>query len=361
MRKLTLTGIALVAVALVAACSDSGVVAPGEVANDGPPAIRADHLPNMVCEVVDFEGFTHGDAITSVNLPLIGETLTFTATRNVPAGAVNATAYNTDYTQGDGGCTNLLNNTHEDTQIPASTGLESGLTGFCAECDGMVMMVPDVDFCVDSDDSQGGFITIGFPAGDWEIPSYDAVDRDDAAPNTILRVGAGLVQVGTTNCPANAACGNGEVVTVLTTDHTFTGSAQFENQGSGGIDDIEICKDFPPPPGGDGCTPGYWKVRPHLDSWPPTGFSPNQQFSSVFENAFPGMTLREVLSQGGGGLKALGRHTVAALLNAAHPDVAYDLTTVMVINQFNAVFPGGDYEAQKDFFEGFNEQGCPIN
>ena len=36
-----------------------------------------------------------------------------------------------------------------------------------------------------------------------------------------------------------------------------------------------------------------------------------------FDDAFPGMTLLEVLSQGGGGLNALGRHTVAALLNAA--------------------------------------------
>ncbi len=40
------------------------------------------------------------------------------------------------------------------------------------------------------------------------------------------------------------------------------------------------------------------------------------QFSDHFDYAFPGMTLLDVLWQGGGGLKALGRHTVAALLHA---------------------------------------------
>ncbi|MDH3224417.1 MAG: hypothetical protein OEO23_11935, partial [Gemmatimonadota bacterium] len=75
--------------------------------------------------------------------------------------------------------------------------------------------------------------------------------------------------------------------------------------------------DVPPPPpgGGEGCTPGYWKQPHHFDSW--TGYDPEDLFSSAFEDAFPGMTLLEVLKQGGGGLKALGRHTVAALLNAA--------------------------------------------
>jgi hypothetical protein len=86
-------------------------------------------------------------------------------------------------------------------------------------------------------------------------------------------------------------------------------------------------------------------------------------FNEVFENAFPGKTLLEVLKQGGGGLKALGRHTVAALLNASNPDVSYDLTTDEVIDAFNDVYPGskGDYEELKDVFEGFNEQGCPLN
>ena len=69
----------------------------------------------------------------------------------------------------------------------------------------------------------------------------------------------------------------------------------------------------------------------------------------------------QVAGQGGGGLKALGRHAVAALLNAASSGVDYDLTVQDVIDAFDAAFASGNYEAQKDIFEGFNEQGCPLN
>jgi len=113
--------------------------------------------------------------------------------------------------------------------------------------------------------------------------------------------------------------------------------------------------------GGEGCTPGYWKQDQHFDSWVGTGYDPDDLFSSVFEDAFPGMTLLEVLWQGGGGLNALGRHTVAALLNAASGDVDYDLNVQDVINLFNGVYPGGDYFSAKNVLEDFNEQGCPLN
>jgi hypothetical protein len=115
-----------------------------------------------------------------------------------------------------------------------------------------------------------------------------------------------------------------------------------------------------PQGGGEGCTPGYWKQSQHFDSWT-APYTPSTQFSAVFEGAFPSMTLLQVLAQGGGGLNALGRHTVAALLNSASADADYDLTTAQVIAAFNAVFPGGDYEGQKNIFAGFNELGCPLN
>lgn len=112
--------------------------------------------------------------------------------------------------------------------------------------------------------------------------------------------------------------------------------------------------------GGQGCTPGFWKNTGSAN-WATTGYSPNQQFSSVFENAFPGMTLDQVLGQGGGGLNALGRHTVAALLNAASTGVSYEYTPAEVIAKFNAVYPGGDYETLKNDFEAQNQLGCPLN
>lgn len=116
----------------------------------------------------------------------------------------------------------------------------------------------------------------------------------------------------------------------------------------------------PPPGGGQGCTPGYWKQKHHFDSWP-APYTPDMLFSDVFANAFPGKTLVQVAAQGGGGLIALGRHTVAALLNAASAGVSYDLTVNDVITSFNAAFQFGDYNGLKDIFEGYNEQGCPLN
>lgn len=116
---------------------------------------------------------------------------------------------------------------------------------------------------------------------------------------------------------------------------------------------------------GEGCTPGYWKQSQHFSDWT-APYVPGMLFKDAcanahcFENAFPGKTLLQVLEQGGGGLKALGRHTVAALLNGAS-DINFGLSAQSVIDQFNAVHPGGDYETLKNTFAGLNEQGCPLN
>lgn len=69
----------------------------------------------------------------------------------------------------------------------------------------------------------------------------------------------------------------------------------------------------------------------------------------------------EALKQGGGGINALGRHAVAALLNAASPDVSYDRTTMQVKMIFNNALADGNVEEVKNILEGFNEQGCPLN
>jgi uncharacterized repeat protein (TIGR01451 family) len=120
---------------------------------------------------------------------------------------------------------------------------------------------------------------------------------------------------------------------------------------------------IPPPPGGEGCTPGFWKQDQHFDSW--VGFSPDQTLESVFDVpddlGLDDVTLLEALSTGGGGVNALLRHAVAALLNASSPDVDFDLTVAQVISMTNAALASGDFEAQKDIFAGFNEQSCPLS
>ncbi len=124
------------------------------------------------------------------------------------------------------------------------------------------------------------------------------------------------------------------------------------------------------PGGGEGCTPGYWKQPHHFDSW--VGYTPGQAFSSVFnlpsalqnpnQNVDPAsLSLVDALGLGGGGVNALMRHAVAALLNAANPGVSYDLTQAEVIAMFNAAIAGGDVIGTKNELAALNEQGCPLN
>jgi hypothetical protein len=116
-----------------------------------------------------------------------------------------------------------------------------------------------------------------------------------------------------------------------------------------------------PPESGQGCTPGYWKQTHHFGNWP-APYTPETMFSTVFENAFPGKTLLQVLQQGGGGLIALGRHTVAALLNGGSDYVNFDLSDAEVISRFNDVYPGtkGAYQALHTMFANYNERYCPL-
>jgi hypothetical protein len=114
----------------------------------------------------------------------------------------------------------------------------------------------------------------------------------------------------------------------------------------------------PPQEGGEGCTPGYWKQTQHFDSW--VGYSQGDSFSGVFGVPYE-KTLLEAAQTGGGGEKALGRHAVAALLNASSPDVSYAYTTAEVIALVQDAWATGDYESAKNLLEVENELGCPLN
>jgi len=150
-----------------------------------------------------------------------------------------------------------------------------------------------------------------------------------------------------------------------TSDSFVTDTITIATDDSGGIDFwIQ-----PVPDGGEGCTPGYWKN--HLDSW--VGYTPGQSLESVFDVpnslGYDIVTLQEALSfQGGsgvaGGARILLRAAVASLLNAAHPDVDFDLTTAEVIADVNAALASGDRATMLDLaadLDELNNQGCPLN
>jgi hypothetical protein len=129
--------------------------------------------------------------------------------------------------------------------------------------------------------------------------------------------------------------------------------------------------------GGEGCTPGFWKNHP--DCWGPTGFSPGDNVSDVFpcfENGLGGLggdSLMEALNyEGGKGLpgaaRILLRAAVAAVLNAAHPDIDYPqpgngLAWEEIVADVCAAV-AIDRDAMLDLaddLDDWNNYGCPID
>ena len=123
---------------------------------------------------------------------------------------------------------------------------------------------------------------------------------------------------------------------------------------------------------GEGCTPGFWKNN--MPPWGPTGWSTFDPFEIVFGTGpdpfatsklrVDDPTLLEVLGARGGGINALSRHAVAALLNASHPDISYGMGPAAIIAAYQAALLSGDkavIEAQKDMFDELNNAGCPVD
>ena len=120
------------------------------------------------------------------------------------------------------------------------------------------------------------------------------------------------------------------------------------------------------PPGGGGCTPGYWKN--HTEDW--VGYAPSQLVSQVFSNAgsLGSGTLLAALSAGGGSTLTAAKallihHAVAALLNSTHPDVDYAFTTAQVIAWTSEALASTDRDAilsLKNLFDAENNRGCTV-
>lgn len=104
---------------------------------------------------------------------------------------------------------------------------------------------------------------------------------------------------------------------------------------------------------GQGCSPGYWKN--HFESWQQTGYSPTDDFDTVFQvNIFsPDITLEQALNLQGGGDGRLARHGVAALLNASDPEINYPFMVQQVI----AAIQADDIDKPAEF----NELDCPLH
>lgn len=111
--------------------------------------------------------------------------------------------------------------------------------------------------------------------------------------------------------------------------------------------------------GDEGCTPGFWKQNQHFIMW--VGFDQDDDFETVFGvDASFTTTLLEALEQGGSGEYALGRHAVAALLNAANPNVDYFTDVAGVIALVQDAYATGNFGDAKILIEYENEMECPL-
>lgn len=105
----------------------------------------------------------------------------------------------------------------------------------------------------------------------------------------------------------------------------------------------------------EGCRPGFWKW--HWGAWEDYGLL--DRFSEVFENG-PRRTLIGVLWTWGGEFRALRRHAVAGLLNAANDGVNYPYSEAEVIALVDDAYDSGDWRSARDTLREANQLGCPL-
>jgi hypothetical protein len=116
-----------------------------------------------------------------------------------------------------------------------------------------------------------------------------------------------------------------------------------------------------------GCTPGYWKN--HSAAWAATGYQPGDSLQSVFgADALAGTLANGLGFTGGPGVdgakRILLRASVAALLSAAHPDVAYPYTEAEVLTGVAAALASGNRATMLAYaadLDQANNLGCPLN
>lgn len=213
---------------------------------------------------------------------------------------------------------------------------------------------------IDADAPTGPEVAIGstviwtyWVTNTGDVPLYFSVTDNQGVDVTC---DADVVEVGqTVRCIASGSAIEGQYANLGTVDASY------------GLTDTDPSHYFgtdappPPPPPGDGtqgCTPGYWRQTHHFDDW--NGFAPDESASALLGRDVGSLTLGDAVAVGGGGLNALLRHTVAALLNASNPDVDYPYSTDEILAMFQEAYDSGDYEATKDLFDVANNLGCPL-
>ena len=129
------------------------------------------------------------------------------------------------------------------------------------------------------------------------------------------------------------------------------------------LNDSTIDFGYRTPPEGDpeACGPGFWRHESHFAHWG-APFTPDTRLSAVLDRSVPGdPTLYGALNDPGGHPHNVLFHGVAALLNAACPEVNYSLTTQEVVSLLRDLMDGADPKAIKRTLTEANDATCPLN
>lgn len=138
----------------------------------------------------------------------------------------------------------------------------------------------------------------------------------------------------------------------------------------GVVADIDIEKYVQPLPtgssGGEGLTPGFWKQSQHFYAWSgPYAGGQNLNYDAIFgltaSQDDSSLTLLGALGRGGGGKNALGRHAVAAILNAANPNISYAFTISQIIAMVQNAYATNDFETAKNTLAAENEKEADLS
>src|SRR5262249_3018184 len=114
-------------------------------------------------------------------------------------------------------------------------------------------------------------------------------------------------------------------------------------------------------PGQEGLSSAFWKQDQNLTAWT-APYTTTSLFNTVFGvTQESGLTLLAALQRSGTGTNALARQAVAALLNAAHPDINYVYTEAQVIALVKAAYANPSIvDSTAALLEAENERGGHI-
>lgn len=140
--------------------------------------------------------------------------------------------------------------------------------------------------------------------------------------------------------------------------------------GDGVVDTLfkEVCDDGNNL-GGDGCSPNcrqegcqpkYWSEPKHFFQW--DKFEPEQRFNAVFgvERAGDPTLLEALQARGLDAELVLGRHAVAALLNATSDGIGFGFTKENVISMVQEAYRTGEFQVIKNILAKENLRDCPL-